>query len=156
VWGTGFFHGMAVTMRNMLRGPITVQYPEERVTLPERARWALRHKLDEDGMPKCTACEICERNCPDGIITLDYHKNEDGSKHIDSYVYEIGGCMFCGICVESCPFDAIEMGDEFELASADPACLYRTLLEDVPAAGRRKATPAAEAAAPAEGGERDA
>ncbi len=148
VWGSGFFKGLAVTMRNMLRGPITLQYPEQKEQLPERARWALQHKRDEEGKPKCTACEICERNCPDGIIKLNYHKNEDGTKHIDSYVYEVGACMFCGICVESCPFDAIEMGKDYELATSDTACFFRTLLSDVPAAGRKKAAAAPAAAAP--------
>jgi NADH-quinone oxidoreductase subunit I len=141
MWGTGFFKGMAVTMRNMLRGPITLQYPEERRVLPERARWALRHKYDENGAPKCTACLICEGACPDGIIRIEQHKTEEGGKHIDVYRYEVGACMFCGLCVEACPFDAIEMGDEYELASKDVTCLDRVLLEDVPAAGRKKAEP---------------
>lgn len=137
MWGVGFFKGMAVTMRNMLRGPITLQYPDERAELPERARWALRHKHDEEGKPKCTACMICEGACPDGIITIDWHKTDDGGKHIDEYHYEVGACMFCGLCVEACPFDAIEMGDEYELATWDTACLRRILLKDVPAAGRK-------------------
>lgn len=145
MWGTGFFHGMAMTMRNMLRGPITLRYPEERVALPERARWMLQHKYDETGAPKCTACMICVNTCPDFILTIDWHKTDDGGKHIDRYLYEVGGCMFCGLCVEACPFDAIEMGKEYELASTDVRSLYRTLLCDVPAAGpKRKA---------AEGGE---
>jgi NADH-quinone oxidoreductase subunit I len=144
MWGLGFFKGLAVTMRNMLRGPITLQYPEVREQLPERARWALQHKCDAEGRPKCTACEICVRTCPDGIIMLDYHKAEDGTKHIDAYVYEVGACMFCGLCVESCPFDAIEMGEDYELATYDPSGFYRTLLEDVDAAGPKR-TAAAEA-----------
>jgi NADH-quinone oxidoreductase subunit I len=145
VWGTGFFKGMRMTMRNMLRGPITLRYPEERVMLPERARWALQHKYDASGAPKCTACLICVNTCPDGILTLESHKTDDGGKHIDRYVYEIGGCMFCGLCVEACPFDAIEMGKEYEHASTDVRTLYRTLLCDVPAAGPKRR--AAEAAA---------
>ncbi len=139
MWGTGFFKGLAVTMRNMLRGPITLQYPEQKAELPERARWALQHKFDEEGRPKCTACEICVRTCPDGILALDYTKAEDGSKHIDSYRYEVGACMFCGLCVEACPFDAIEMGKDYELAVRDTSGFYRTLLSDVDAAGGRRA-----------------
>ncbi len=149
MWGTGFFKGLAVTMRNMLRGPITLQYPEQRAELPERARWALQHKYDAEGRPKCTACEICVRTCPDCIITLDYTKAEDGSKHIDSYVYEVGACMFCGLCVESCPFDAIEMGKDYELATTDPKKgFYRTLLYDVDAAGPKRKTAEERPAAP--------
>ena len=116
MWGSGFLKGMVVTMRNMLRGPITLQYPEERRELPERARWAVRHKCDESGAPKCTACLICVGDCPDGIIRIEQHKTEDGGKHIDAYRYEVGACMICGLCVEACPFDAITLGNEFELS----------------------------------------
>jgi NADH-quinone oxidoreductase subunit I len=147
VWGTGILKGMVVTMRNMLRGSITLRYPDEKRVLPERSRWALAHKFDVDGDPKCTACEICVKGCPDGIITLEYTKTETG-KHIDRYVWEMGACMFCGLCVESCPFDAIRMSQEYELATTDVTRLYRTLLEDVDAAGQKRRS-AEEAAAPA-------
>jgi NADH-quinone oxidoreductase subunit I len=150
MWGVGFFKGMAVTMRNMLGGPITLQYPDERRVLPERARWALAHKYDEAGAPKCQACLICVGACPDGIITLDWHKTDDGGKHIDRYEWEMGACMFCGFCVEACPFDAILMGDEYELAQTDSACLSRTLLSDVAAANPRRKKAEDDAAAAGE------
>jgi formate hydrogenlyase subunit 6/NADH:ubiquinone oxidoreductase subunit I len=47
--------------------------------------------------------------------------------------------MFCGLCVESCPFDAIVMGHDFELATSDPTALTRTLITGEPAAGRKRA-----------------
>ena len=137
MWGTGMLKGMAITMRNMFRGPITIRYPDEKRVLPERSRWALAHKRDESGAPKCTACLICVNACPDGVITLESHKIDDG-KHIDRYEWEMGACMFCGLCVEACPFDAIRMSNEYELAQIDPAWLSRTLLSDVPAADPKK------------------
>lgn len=139
MYGLGILKGMAVTMRNMLRGPITVQYPDERLELPERARWAVSHKYDAEGRPKCTACLICVKECPDHILSIETSPAEGGGKHIDRYRYEIGACMMCGLCVEACPFDAIEMSKEYELASADPAALVRVLLSDVDAASPRKA-----------------
>ena len=151
MYGLGILKGMAVTIRNMLRGPITVQYPDERLTLPERARWAVAHKYDAEGRPKCTACLICVKECPDHILSIETSPNEAGGKHIDRYRYEIGACMMCGLCVEACPFDAIEMSKEYELASADKTTLVRILLSDVDAASPRKAkADAPEAAAPAE------
>lgn len=156
IWGTGLLKGMAITMRNMLRGTITVQYPREKVVLPERARWAVQMKYDEEGNHKCTACMACERACPDYIIKIDVTTAEDRSKHIDAYNYEIGACMMCGLCVEACPFDAIEMGKDYELARTSVDELKTRLLEDVPAAtAKRKAAnerpvrPTAADAAPA-------
>lgn len=146
IWGTGILNGLRITMRNMLRGTITVKYPHEKIELPERARWAVQMKLDEDGQHKCTACMACERACPDYIIKIDVTTGEDRSKHIDRWDYQIGACMMCGLCVEACAFDAIEMGHDYELARTNPADLSYALLDDVDAAApRRKAAPAADA-----------
>ena len=109
MWGTGILKGFVITMRNMLRGTITVQYPEQRLELPERARWTVTHRFNEDGTPKCTACLICVKECPDHVLRIDVSTKEEGGKHIDRYVYELGACMMCGLCVEAFPFDAIEM-----------------------------------------------
>jgi len=136
-------------MRNMFRGPITVQYPRERVELPERARWAVEMKYDEEGNHKCTGCYACERACPDYIIKIDITTDEDKNKHIDAWNYEIGACMMCGLCVEACPFDAIRMGHDYELARYNPAELKTVLLEDTDVAKpKRKERPAAPPVAP--------
>ncbi|MDP2400614.1 MAG: 4Fe-4S binding protein, partial [Actinomycetota bacterium] len=123
-----------ISMRNMLRGPITVKYPYERLEIPERARWAVTLTLDEAGNHKCTACMTCVRVCPDHILDLEVTTGEDKSKHIDCFRYEIGACMMCGLCAEACPFDAIEMGHDYELAVTEAADLTIELLADVDAA----------------------
>jgi NADH-quinone oxidoreductase subunit I len=123
-----------IVLRNLRRGPITVQYPYEKLELPERARWAVRPTYFDDGTPKCTACMTCVRTCPDFILSLDVETREDKSKHIDRFGYEIGACMMCGLCVEACPFDAICMSHEYELALTDPSGLMEYLIEDVEAA----------------------
>ncbi len=167
VWGTGILNGMRISFRNLLRGPITVKYPHEKVELPERSRWAVEIVRDEDGSHRCTACLACERACPDYIIRIDVTTGEDRSKHIDRWGYQIGACMMCGLCVEACPFDAIRMGHDYELARFRPEELDVALLTDTPAAGpKRKAadtpadrperTPVQEAAQAAPESEQDA
>ena len=150
IYGSGILKSMLIAYRNFLRPPITVQNPHEKVELPERSRWAVRMKYDENGDHKCTACLACERACPDFIIKLDITPGEDRSKHIDRWRYEIGACMMCGLCVEACPFDAILMSHDYELARIDPAALVEDLLVDTPAVGpkRRTAAPDTPAAAP--------
>lgn len=144
-FGLGLFKSMGIAYKNLFRKKITVQYPHERLEIPERARWAVEHKFYEDGMPKCTACGICERACPDFVIKISSYKGDEGAKRIGSYRYAIGACMMCGLCVEACPFDAIQMGKNYELARFNPDELMVNLLEDVPAADP-KARAAAEKA----------
>jgi len=150
MWGLGLLNGLRITFRNMMRGPITVKYPYERLELPERARWAVGPKYFEDGSPKCTACMTCVRVCPDHILALEVETREDKTKHIQHFDYEIGACMMCGLCVEACPFDAIEMTQDYELAVTDRAGLNRVLIGDIDAASAAKHR---EAKAAAEGGE---
>jgi NADH-quinone oxidoreductase chain I len=149
IYGTGILKSMRIAFRNMMRKPITVQYPHEKLVLPERARWAVAMKLDAEGEHKCTGCIACERACPDYIIKIEFTTAEDRSKHIDHWFYEIGACMMCGLCVEACPFDAIEMSHEYELARIDPAALTVSLLTDVPAASAKRQTLAGPPAKPA-------
>jgi len=149
IYGTGILKSMLIAYRNMLRKPITVQYPHEKVELPERARWAVALTLDEDGNHKCTGCTACEKACPDHIINIEMTTAEDRSKHIDHWRYEIGACMMCGLCVEACPFDAVCMSHDYELARTDKSALSIELLTDVPAAGKRRAPTAAPAETPA-------
>lgn len=154
MWGKGILNGMRITMRNMLRGPITVRYPYERVTLPERARWAVEVVRDESGAHKCTACMTCVRACPDHILDLQFTTAEDKSKHIDYLRYEMGACMMCGLCVEACPFGALKMGQDYELAKYTRDELTVDLMVDEPAAAPVRAKRASEA--PAAGGAKDA
>lgn len=135
---TGIFRTAYVAFKNLVRPNITIMYPHEYYVLPERARWAVEMKYDEEGNHKCTGCKICQNACPGFIIEVDLTVNEDRSKHIDHWKYQRTACMMCGLCVEACPFDAIQMGHNYELAHIDPDVMTIELLTDVPVAQPKK------------------
>ena len=114
--------GMQVTGKEFITLKITEQYPDNRDNLPvaDRFRAILTLKYDDEGNHKCIACGTCERVCPNGTITLDTKMVEtwDGKKKkkLDKYIYDLGSCTFCQLCVTNCPTDALEFSNDFEQA----------------------------------------
>lgn len=114
--------GMQVTGKEFVTPKITEKYPEDRekVHVPDRFRAILQLKYDADGYHKCIACGICQRNCPNGTISLSTKMvpTFDGKqkRKLDKYMYDLGSCTFCQLCVTSCPQDALEFSNDFEQA----------------------------------------
>ncbi|MDR0507583.1 MAG: 4Fe-4S binding protein [Dysgonamonadaceae bacterium] len=115
--------GMYITMLNMIRPKVTEQYPENRgkVFPHDRMRGQLVMPHNEANEHKCTACGICQMNCPNGTIQVISKKEVDEAtgkekKVLDRYLYDIGSCIFCALCTTSCPQDAIEWSINFEHA----------------------------------------
>ncbi len=112
--------GMQVTGKEFVTPKITERYPEDRETFkwPERFRAILRLKYDQDGNHKCIACGTCERMCPNGTITVETKMVDTPAgtkkKKLDRYIYDLGSCTFCQLCVTSCPTDALEFINDFE------------------------------------------
>ena len=114
--------GMAVTWKELWTKKVTQQYPENRDTLviSDRFRAELTMPHDENNEHACTACGICEMNCPNGTITVNSKiiELEDGKKKkiLDTYKWDLGMCTFCNLCVLTCPSDAIKFENTFENA----------------------------------------
>ena len=155
--------GMEVTGKELVTPKVTEQYPENRAELhiPERFRATLEFIYDENGYHKCIACGSCERNCPNQTISITKRMVElpDGKKKqkLDKYIYDLGSCTFCGLCVQVCPTNAIKFSNDFEQAVFTREKLVKQLnylpeKDDAPAPGAKPSTPAAAkpAAAPAE------
>lgn len=88
---------------------------------------------------RCTGCASCAKYCPLGIIRIVTHPSgaemQEGEKYaIDVFDIDIGRCMYCGLCVEACPYDAIHMGSGFEKGTYDRAELVLDVdhLRDAP------------------------
>lgn len=136
--------GMAVTGKEFVTPKVTEQYPENRQNLQiaDRFRAELTLKYDAEGRHKCIGCGICQMNCPNGTIQLTTKMVDlpDGKKKrkLDTYLYDLGSCTFCMLCVTTCPQDALEFTNDFEQAvfTRDKLVMklnYRPEVPDAPA-----------------------
>ncbi len=131
-FGSGILKGLWVTFKNMITsytrkpqadgGIFTVEYPEKRLPAIENFRNFpfLVYDGTVDNL-RCTACDICAKECPPKCIYIVREFDKDGKplKRPEVFDIDFSVCMNCGICEEACPFDAIYMDHEFEIASQE-------------------------------------
>jgi NADH-quinone oxidoreductase subunit I len=96
--------GMTVTVKHMGKHAITLQYPKEKWTMPERSRGcvALMTDLQTDKL-KCIACGLCYKTCPNNAIQFSSTKDEAGKRFAETFQVDNGICIYCGLCEEICP-----------------------------------------------------
>ena len=123
-FGIGLLKGMAVLLKHLVKRNDVIQYPEVKQDLSPRTRGVIALKEEN-----CTVCMLCARECPDWCIYIDSHKEtlppkrEGGRPRkrnvLDRFAIDYALCMYCGICVEVCPYDALFWSREFEYAEYD-------------------------------------
>lgn len=108
------------------KGLFTVQYPDEKLSVPERFRYIpfLIYEEDENGVKtdRCTSCGICAKVCPPQCIWIERVNDPETGRPIPApkdFFIDVDICMNCGYCAEFCPFDAIKMDHDYEIASYD-------------------------------------
>jgi NADH-quinone oxidoreductase subunit I len=117
---------MAVTFRHLFTKSVTLQYPTEKMKLPERARGRLFNKIED-----CIGCGQCARVCPTDCIDIQTEKRgkdepeifaSDGTAiKLRTYVFDIDMtlCCYCALCTFPCPTKCLVMTGEYEYAAYD-------------------------------------
>jgi NADH-quinone oxidoreductase subunit I len=116
--------GMLMTLQTSLRKPVTAQYPKQHLPLMERQVGFPALTWDAKvGEPYCVGCMVCVRMCPTQCMSgtmIDNPLHAEGKstrrKIIEEFEINLGRCILCGLCVEVCNFDAIEMSHEHEIS----------------------------------------
>jgi NADH-quinone oxidoreductase chain I len=112
-YGIGIAKGLTVTIRHLLRRPVTTQVPEQRLNISRRTRgnelvWS---------QEKCTGCGTCAKACHIGAIHITTSTSLVNNRYeVQRYEVDTGYCIFCGLCVEACPFQALFMSYDYERA----------------------------------------
>jgi NADH-quinone oxidoreductase subunit I len=115
--------GIAHRSSTETRGIFTVQYPEEKLPLPEEFRFVpfLVYEVGPNGekQDRCTSCGICAKVCPPQCIWIVRTNDPNTGRPIPEpaeFYIDVDICMNCGYCAEYCPFDAIKMDHDYELS----------------------------------------
>lgn len=118
----GILKGMRITLRTLFSKSVTVQYPHEKEEHAPRTRGVIALKEEN-----CTVCMLCARECPVWCIFIEGYKDQgparrEGGKprlvqKLDRFDIDYSLCMYCGICVEVCPFDALFWSPEYEYST---------------------------------------
>ncbi len=117
------------------KGIFTIQYPEEKLPIPEEFRFIpfLVYDEGENGEQnvRCTSCGICAKVCPPQCIWIVRTNDPNTGRPIpvpEEFYIDADICMNCGLCAEYCPFDAIKMDHDYELAAYDRSVYNKEML----------------------------
>jgi len=124
-WGRRYFNpeGIAHRSSKEARGIFTIQYPEEKLPVPEEFRYIpflVYDEVDGKRQVRCTSCGICAKVCPPQCIWIVRTSDPQTGRPIPEpaeFYIDADICMNCGFCAEYCPFDAIKMDHDYEIAS---------------------------------------
>lgn len=126
--------GMKTTLKIFFRKKTTECYPENRkkdLYISPLYRGCLEMIHTADNHHHCVACGICQMNCPNGTIKVESEMVTDAegkkTKVLKAYTYDLGRCMFCELCVRTCPHHAIQFTNQFENAVFTRSKLMLTL-----------------------------
>ncbi len=129
--GSGDYVGQAGFERRQgpkAEGIYTVEYPDEKVAVPERFRFTPFLVINDPDDPErpemdwCTSCGICAKVCPPQCIWIVRGQDPNTGRPVpepEAFFIDIDICMNCGYCAEFCPFDAIKMDHNYEMSSYD-------------------------------------
>ncbi len=112
--------GIAHRMSPDARGIFTIQYPEEKLPVPEEFRF-IPFLVYEEG-PNGEKLDRCTKVCPPQCIWIVRTNDPNTGRPIPEpaeFYIDVDICMNCGFCAEYCPFDAIKMDHDYELSVYD-------------------------------------
>ncbi len=120
----GILKGLATTARTLAKPSHTAEYPDVQPDLPPaqprgdraaRGELHLLHAL----RPRVPGLVHLHR-LAQGDDPRDDTGGRDRQRNVlDRFAIDFSLCMYCGICIEVCPFDALHWSPEFEYAELD-------------------------------------
>jgi NADH-quinone oxidoreductase subunit I len=110
--------GMKITLSHVFRGPVTSQYPRERIEMSKAYRNVIvLIEIEGIGSHDCIDCNACVRVCPSDCIVIEGERPE-GMRKRRATLFEVDFalCSECGLCLDVCPTDTLGYSREYDQA----------------------------------------
>jgi len=112
-------------------GNATIQYPHQKLAIPEVGRYQLFVEMDD-----CIVCDLCAKICPVNCIYIESIKSteaigqtSDGTTkrlYAAKFDIDMAKCLYCGLCTTVCPTECITMTNQYDKSVEDLSLLtYR-------------------------------
>jgi NADH-quinone oxidoreductase subunit I len=134
----GIFVATWSGLRHLFHPRMTLRYPEQKLDLEGPGyRYDPRQGVGLPGfkgrhilyMDKCTGCQLCAIACDGIAVAIEMQQIQKGKPQNKKQIWpavDYGRCVFCSLCVDACPFDALYMTNDYELAAYDKMSLKYT------------------------------
>ena len=134
----GVFVATWTGLRHLFHPRMTLRYPEQKLDLEGPGyKYDARQGVGLPGFKgrhllffeKCTGCQLCAIACDGVAVAIDMQKVQKGRPQNKKDIWpavDYGRCVFCGLCVDACPFDALVMTNDYELSAYDKMGLKYT------------------------------
>jgi len=113
--------GLKTTLRHFFGPKETMEYPEQRPTIPPGYRGVPTLVKDPNGREKCVSCQLCEFVCPPKAIRITPGEippgatNDHVEKAPQAFDIDMLRCIYCGLCQEVCPEEAIWLQQQYTM-----------------------------------------
>lgn len=107
-----------------LEGTNTIQYPKQKLPIPEVGRYQLDVEMDD-----CIVCDLCAKICPVDCISIESIKateaigqTSDGTTkrlYAAHFNIDMAKCLYCGLCTIVCPTECITMTNMYDRTVAN-------------------------------------
>jgi len=113
--------GLWTTIKHLFSRAKTLQYPEQRPTIPPGYRGVPTLVMDPNGREKCVSCQLCEFVCPPKAIRITPGEipADAPTGHVEKapkeFEIDMLRCIYCGMCQEVCPEEAIFLQNQYTM-----------------------------------------
>jgi NADH-quinone oxidoreductase subunit I len=113
--------GLKTTLQHLMRPKQTMEYPEQRPSIPVNYRGVPTLVKDPNGREKCVSCQLCEFVCPPKAIRITPGEIPPGTpnSHVErapqAFDIDMLRCIYCGMCQEVCPEEAIFLQQQYSM-----------------------------------------